>query len=183
MMVVNDDAQETDTVNDVSERAKIILEQSNLLFNRLEGSRTSLKNQVTTFFAIFITTITLQLTFLQLTFSIIGNLLSNFEVLILFIPFLIVMIMSGIQLFPLFWSTKYLELNIFGHERFEQLASLKKDDLLSDILYYLRESYKNNFNELNTDSIRFKKSILLFSFGNLYLILIYGTIIIYTKFF
>lgn len=164
----------TNKDDDLIERTEIILNQANLLFNRLENNFSLLKNRVSTFFAILVATMSFLLT---ISLQIISS-SSVWGLLLLISPFLFFMIVSGILLATIFTIKKYTDVEIFENERFEEIRTLTKIELLSDFLFYVKKCYEYNDEKYSKEVKRFKYSFILYIIGNTYILVILISFII-----
>ena len=177
---VNEDIEYTkEEIKDSEERTKILLNQANILFNRLENNIFSFKSRISSFFVILVASVAFLLALLQIIFKMAGQNLSITCFILGIIPYLILMIISAYLLLRLFWVTKYEEVDMFEDDRFEELALFNKQELLSDLLYYLKTSYLKNYKIHSKEISRFKVCITLFILGNVYILLYIFAIIIY----
>lgn len=158
-----EEAIEIEEEEDVIERTKIILNQSIELFNRLGSDISTFKSRVFTFFGIVIGISSLQLALIKFVtdngyhFSGLSN--------ILLIAFIVFIMYSLIVLVRLCRSNEYRDVDIFKENRFDELATFNKSELLSDFLFQYKESYNFNINQYSDDVILFGKGYNSFVIG------------------
>jgi len=155
---------EFEDVDDLEERIETYLNQANLVFNRLENSILSLKSRISTFFAILITTIALLIPLLQI-FLTMYNGLTIFQWILFVLPFIILMLISGILICHLFWTTEYNEIELFTEKRFNQISNSNKQNILIDFLFYTRQCYDDNYEIYSREIYIFKSSFIFFIVG------------------
>lgn len=169
--MVNDNEStdnEYDEDEDLIERTGIILDQANLLFNRLENNIGLLKNRVSTFFGILISTISVEITLVQILFQKEPT-FPNWAFFVLIVPFTILMVYCGIKLYEVFKVKEYKDIKIFKEKRFDELCYASKKRLLSDFLKHIKEAYEHNCTIYKKDIKSFKTSLKWYFIGNGYL--------------
>ena len=129
--------------DDLFERTKLLLEESNILFDRYITNIDQLNSKILALFQIFLVIITLQLTILGFNIS------SGFPSLsclnyILLSGNIVVIIITFIYFYTLIWPKTYQHVDIFEEKRFSELRSADKNAIAGDFLYYTRESHLAN---------------------------------------
>ena len=133
--------------DDLEERSKILLDEANQLFNHLEANISYLGGKVSALFGILLSLISLQVALMILVLNGGGN-FSLFSCILLCL-FASVMIVSVFLLVYLLKPCTYKDVGMFKEKRFKELCSFPKLVLLSDLLYYVKISYENNYKIYN----------------------------------
>ncbi len=134
---------------DLEERAKILLEEANQLFNRLEGNISYVGEKVSSFFGIILGVISFQVTLIIIILNNGGRFsIYSYITLILYLTFIFI---SAILAIYLLRPKNYKDVEMFKKNRFNRLCSISVNDLLSDFLYYVREAYEHNYNVYNNE--------------------------------
>jgi hypothetical protein len=157
------------TVDPKVERTEILLEQSNLLYNRLESNISSLKSRNSTFFTIMIAVTSIEITLAQIYFKFIWNTEYLWIYLLIIAVFLILIFSSGFFFYQVFKIKGYKEIKIFEEKRYKQLRTCNKLDLLQDFLYHIEEAFIFNRNIYRDDMKSFKRSFNLYITANVVL--------------
>lgn len=132
---------------DIAERTKILLDEANQLFNRLEANISSLGGKTSSFFGILLGIISFQVTLIIIILNS-GGKFSNYSYFLL-IVFSVSMIISVLLSTYLLRPSDYKDVEVFKEGRFKTLSSCSKEDLLSDFLYQVKKSYENNYDVYN----------------------------------
>jgi len=155
---------------DLEERIELILNQANIVFNRLEESINTLKNQVSMFFAIMIATATFTIPILQI-FHTANNEQTTLQFILFIIPFVFLILISVILIISIFWGiTEYFDIDIFRIERFKEIINADKIDILIDFLFFIRCCYENNYEIYGREMFKFQNSLNFFVSAIVYLL-------------
>lgn len=170
--------EDTDIENtdNLEKRLKIILNEANLVFNRLENNISNLKSRSSTFLAIIIATLGFLISLLQIFYSMNNN-LTNLQLILFLLPFIILILISIILLFRLIWTTTYYEIELFRKERFKEILNAENLDVLLDFLFFIRKFYTNNYEIFNRHTFIYRYVLIFFLVGIIYLLM--GMCIIY----
>ena len=144
-------------VNDVEERAKILLDEANQLFNRLEASILYLGGRTTSFFGIIVSMVSFQITLIVILSGI--RCFVNYSYLLLSV-YLVFAVISGALSVYLHRVFDYADVEMFNKVRFERLSTCTTKDLLSDLLFFTRKAYEHNY-ELYNHNIKLLKLLYL----------------------
>jgi hypothetical protein len=151
-------------------RIETVLNQANLVFNRLENDISSLKSRASTVLAILIATVAFLISLLQILHSI-NNDLTNLQLILFIIPLLILNLISGILLYNVILATKYYEeIQLFEEERYKELLNSTKQEILLDFLYFTRKHYRYNREKYSREAFIYNYSIIFFSSGIIYIL-------------
>ncbi len=167
---IKDSEPEINQTNDLEERIEIFLNQANIVFNRLEESVNTLKNQVSMFFAIMIATATFTIPILQI-FHTVNNEQTTFQFALFIIPFIFLMLISVILIISIFWGiTEYFDIDLFRIDRFNEISNAAKLDILLDFLFFTRCCYENNYEIYSREMFKFQNSLNFFISSIVYLL-------------
>lgn len=134
---------------DLINRTEIILEQSILLFNRLESNISALKSRILTFFGVVVGIYSIQLALLEVVGGV--NIIFSVHYIFFLIVFLVTIIISIAILIRLCRSNVYRDIEIFKANRLQELTTFNRKDLVSDFLFYYKKSYEFNKKQYNKD--------------------------------
>lgn len=155
--------------HNLEKRMEIILNEANLVFNRLENNISNLKSRASTFLAIIIATLGFLISLLQIFYSINNN-LTILQLILFVLPFITLILISIILLFRLIWTTTYYEIELFSKERFKEILNAENLDLLLDFLYFIRKFYTNNYEIYNRHIFIYNFVLIYFLSGIIYLL-------------
>lgn len=143
--------------NSVEDRTKILLDESNRLFNNLWGDISNLRSITHSFFQMLLVLLTLELTSVGIIFK-----WSNFSEISYFflIEFLILMCFCIILSLKTIYPKKYFTNEIFEKKRWKRMTHVSKRDLLSDLLYHTKMHYEMCLKNYESE-MKFYKSIYL----------------------
>lgn len=151
------------TKKEIIERTEIILDQSIQLFNRLESDISSLKSRIFSFFGVVVAISSIQFVLIKV---LIDNGMNISEMSLNFLILFIICIIFDITiLIKLCGSNCYKDIEIFKEDRFNELVTFNKKELLSDFLYYYKKSYEFNIEQYNKDIFLFTITLAFFVLG------------------
>jgi ABC-type multidrug transport system fused ATPase/permease subunit len=125
------------------ERSKLLLEESNILFDRYMANIDQINSKILALFQIFLVIVTLQLTIIGFIISTGSPALSWIHFILLLANFFIIII-TFTYYYGLIWPKSYQHVEIFEEKRFNELCSADKNAIVQDFLYYTRESHLAN---------------------------------------
>lgn len=152
-------------MDDVEDRAEILLEEANQLLNRLENDISYLGGKIASFFGITVSVMSFQATLIIVLSSIKGFTKYSYLFLILYLAF---MLWSAGSLFYLLRPRSLKDVDVFREDRLERLRSCSKKVLLSDLMYFTKKVYENNYKTYKKCFERLKDLYSLFLMGNVF---------------
>ena len=154
----------------MEERAKILLDEANQLFNRLEANISYLGGKISSFFGILLGLISFQVTLIIILLNN-GGEFSIYSYILLFL-FSVVMVISVLLSIYLLRPCNYKDVEIFEENRFKRLSSSSREDILSDFLYQVKKSYEYNC-EVYNNNIKYLICLyFFFLMGNLFYVIL-----------
>lgn len=124
----------------LEKRTKILVDEANEAFNHFLSSIDSLNNKVSSLFQIFLVLISIEVVILIPYFQN-GSLFSVYSKTLFFSVIFFGLISSELLIY-LLWPKPMRDISIFEEKRFNELCNLDSQDLLSDFLYQMKESYR-----------------------------------------
>jgi hypothetical protein len=152
-----EDQIEPVVINDSDERTKILLDEANISFDRFISNIDKINSKILALFQIFLVIVTIQITLIGFGDK------SNFSCVnyVLLSWILVLAIFTFIYFSYLIWPKTYEHVEIFNEDRFNELCSVTKSDLLSDFLYQTRKAHLANIENYKKLSFGLKISIIL----------------------
>ncbi len=167
---IDDDVGGDKGVRDLVGRERVLLDEANQLFNRLESNISYLGGKVSSFFGILLGLISLQVTLVALLLNNGGRFsVYSHGLLVLFSA---IMTVSALLSVSLLRPRSYRDVEVFKEDRFERLSICSTQDLLSDLLYYTREAYEHNYEIYNKNTDCLNALYALFLTGNMLYVLL-----------
>lgn len=161
--------------NDVNTRANILLDEANLLFNRLDANISYLGGKIMSFFGILIGLLSLQFTLIIIVIGI--KTPTAFSYFLMFIYFIFTVISCTISVY-LVRMADYVEIELFDEDRFKELSRFKKSDLLTDLLYFTKVAYEHNYRIYSANTKLLSYLYFAFLLENVFYILLITSILL-----
>jgi hypothetical protein len=155
------------------ERTKLLLEESNILFDRYIANIDQINSKILALFQIFLVIVTIQLTIIGFIISTGSPVLSCIH-FILLLANLIIIIITFVYYYALILPKSYYHVEIFEEKRFNELCIADKNAIVKDFLYYTRQSHLANEKNYITLSTGLKWTSILLA---IYLLFFLGFLI------
>lgn len=165
-------AEETreEEATNLVERERILFDESNQLFNRLESDISYMGGRVSSFFGILLGLISLQVALIALLLNNGGRFsIYSHSLLVLFSATTAVTVIMSVYLLR---PRGYKDIEVFREDRFKRLSTCSQEELLSDFLYHTREAYEYNYEIYNRNAECLDVLYVLFLAGNILYVLL-----------
>jgi hypothetical protein len=129
---------------DLENRMKILVDESNQVFNRFLMNFDAIHKKLTALFQIFLVLISIEIVVITYQFQTHPGFQFTKTSQFLFSWVFFWGFLSFILLAYLLYPKKYTDISIFEEKRFNELCKLDSQDLLSDFLYQMKTSYNQD---------------------------------------